>query len=100
MWLHVIDDSEGPDCSVGSFVWVSLTELNLTKKDRGIITEENELNDKHIDFVHLAIQHQFTNIEGLVSTLLFKQMMSSIFIRLSCHTDHQYKWQSLDCSHL
>ena len=69
--LSVADDDCGGLHSSNDDFWIRFGSLILTAEDRKLIIEGKELNDKHIDFAQSLIKHQFTNIEGFISTLLF-----------------------------
>ena len=54
--------------------WLSLNHMTLKNEDEEIIHMREQLNDKHMNFAQLLLKQQFTNLQGLCSTLLlFRQ---------------------------
>ena len=51
-------------------VWLSVNKVRLLDEDRRIIATGDELNDRHINFAQSLLKKQFSNIQGLMSTLL------------------------------
>lgn len=52
-----------------SDVWVMCESVTLYAEDRIILSRQEDLNDKHINFGQCLIKMQFLNIHGLKSTL-------------------------------
>ena len=58
---------------------LSLNHITLTNEDKEIIQMGGQLNDKHMNFAQILLNQQFSNIQGLYSTLLLFQQ-KQIFV--------------------
>ena len=50
--------------------WVQLGGIVLSNRDKAIIIDGEQLNDKHVDFAQLLLKMRFLGFNGLPSTLL------------------------------
>ena len=58
------------DTKTGSVVWMALKDITLTENDKKAIIDGKMLQDQHIDYAHRLINQQFSNINGLQSSLM------------------------------
>ena len=56
-------------------VWLSVNKVRLLDEDRRIIATGEELNERHINTAQSLLKKQFSNIQGLMSTLLLSKRL-------------------------
>ena len=72
--IKIINVDHGEVKNDSPQAWLSLNCITLTNEDKEIIQMGGQLNDKHMNFAQILLKQQFSNIQGLYSTLLlFRQ---------------------------
>ncbi len=72
--------------------WLHLKShsLKLTIEDKVAIEQQNELNDKHVNFAQAILKSQFPDVDGLCCTLFQDRVKLSCSSRLSVQIIHVY----------
>ena len=81
-------------------VWLQ-HKIQLSLKEKNILSDGYQLNDKHINFAQFILKEKFPNVNGLQLTLLqtkFKLIINTSFVQiLHIHGDHWITISNLQC---